>query len=167
MPDPAELNDESMEVAAAISRTARSSGHTVAVAESLTSGAIASHLGASEASSEWFAGGVVAYAKKVKFDVLAVAPGPVVTDSCARQMASGVARLTSADLAVAVTGVGGPDPEEGKPAGTVFIAVSSRTGVRSEEFRFDGDPTEVVRATTLEALRMLAAEGAALGPTAG
>lgn len=64
------------------------------MAESLTSGSIAGRLGAAEAASDWFCGGVVAYASSVKYKVLGVDPGPVVTAPCARQMAQGVCDLT-------------------------------------------------------------------------
>ncbi len=51
----------------------------------------------------------------MKFDVLGVQPGPVVTPECAEGMARGVGRLLGADVAIAATGVGGPEPSEGKP----------------------------------------------------
>lgn len=147
--------EESRVVAESISRTARRSRRRVAVAESLTSGAIASQLGASPAASEWFLGGVVAYSIDVKSSVLGVDRGPVMTAACARQMAAGAARVTGADCAVAVTGVGGPDPEEDTPVGTVFIAVQAGEASRVEECHFTGDPTEIVHATTLRALQLL------------
>jgi nicotinamide-nucleotide amidase len=156
-PDRARPNRDPSDDAASIARALKRSSQTVAVAESLTSGSIASSLGAAEDASEWFRGGVIAYASEVKFDVLGVRPGPVVTAGCARQMASGVAALTGADFALAVTGVGGPEPEEGKPVGTVFIAVRSPDGDRVEECHFDGGPAEIVHATTARGLRMLAA----------
>jgi len=81
-------------------------GLTVAVAESLTSGRLASALGEAPDASEWFRGAVVAYASAVKFDVLGVTPGPVVTASCAREMATGARNLLAADVSVAGTGVG-------------------------------------------------------------
>lgn len=121
----------------------------------MTSGSLSSHLGAAEASSDWFLGGVIAYAKAVKFNVLGVEPGPVVTASCATQMLSGVLRLTGADFAAAVTGVGGPGPEEGKPSGTVFIAAGQAGDIRVLEHHFGGDPAQVVHETTVAALQML------------
>jgi nicotinamide-nucleotide amidase len=133
-------------------------GWTVAVAESLTSGRIAACLGAAPDASSWFAGGVVAYASGVKFKVLNVDPGPVVSGRCAAQMARGVASLTEADFAVAATGVGGPGAEEGQPAGTVFLAVSSEAGEVVTQHRFDGEPAEVVeRATTTAVQHLLSA----------
>jgi nicotinamide-nucleotide amidase len=157
MPDPAELDEESARYAAEVSEAARRSGRTVAVAESLTSGAIASHLGAAESASDWFAGGVVAYSSEVKFTVLGVDRGPVVTSSCALQMAAGVARLTGAGFAVSVTGVGGPDPEEERPPGTVYIAVHTPEGETVEEHLFPGDdPQQILRETIRSALHVLA-----------
>ncbi|TDU88048.1 nicotinamide-nucleotide amidase [Kribbella voronezhensis] len=155
MSDPAEQSDDGAELAAEISELVRKHDRTVAVAESLTSGNIACRLGAAPAASGWFAGGVTAYASAVKFEVLGVTPGPVITATCAVQMADGVARLTHADYAAAVTGVGGPDPEEGHPAGTVFAAVHTPTGTDFTEYHFDGPPETVVESATREALRML------------
>jgi nicotinamide-nucleotide amidase len=128
---------------------------TVSAAESVTSGSVACRLGAAPEASEWFAGAVIAYASRVKFEVLGVTPGPVITADCARQMAQGVARLTGSDIGVAITGVGGPDPVEGHPAGTVFIAVSTPAGQTATEHYFQGDPAQVVQSATAEALAML------------
>src|SRR6187402_1462787 len=85
---------------------------TVATAESLTSGTVAKTLGAGPNAADWFCGGVVAYQEPVKFDVLGVREGPVVTAECAEQMATGVRKLLGADVVVSATGVGGPDPSE-------------------------------------------------------
>ena len=67
-------------------------------------------------------------------------------------MATGCVRVTGADLAVAITGVGGPDPEEGRKPGTVFIAVAGRQGSEVFEHAFDGSPEEVVDQATVAAL---------------
>jgi nicotinamide-nucleotide amidase len=159
-------SEEMLQVTASLSGVLQRSGHSVAVAESLTSGSIASRLGAAEAASDWFCGGVVAYASSVKYKVLGVDPGPVVTASCARQMAQGVCDLTGSDLAVAITGVGGPDPVEGQPAGTVFIAAGGAGTFRVEQFQLPGGPEEVLRSATLAALRMLLEEAQAAGSAA-
>jgi nicotinamide-nucleotide amidase len=152
---PDELREETAAQAAAISRRMRDTGFTLAVAESLTSGAVASALGAAEAASDWFRGGVVAYASEVKFELLKVTRGPVVTAECASQMATGVAQLLRADVGLALTGVGGPGPTEGRPAGTVFLSVQGPGIDRTDECHFPGAPTEVVLAATLHGLRML------------
>lgn len=124
-------------------------GCTVAAAESLTSGHLASALGEAPDASVWFRGAVVAYAEAVKFDVLGVTPGPVITASCASEMASGVLDLLAAGIAVAVTGVGGPGRAEGVPSGTVFVALSRAGGVTEcAELHFPGPPEVVVRRAT-------------------
>lgn len=151
----AELTDDAAELAGRVADVARDKGLTVAVAESLTSGSIAGRLGAAPEASSWFVGGVVAYASEVKFKVLGVDPGPVVTARCATQMARGVARLMGADFAVAATGVGGPEPDEGHPAGTVFLAISVGSDEEVTHHRFDGDPSEVVGLSTVAALQKL------------
>lgn len=130
-------------------------GWTVATAESLTGGTIATVLAAAPSAGTWFRGGVVAYSPEVKFELLGVPCGPVVTEECARTMAEATARLLGADLCVAVTGVGGPDPDEGHPAGTVWLAVTSPGGSRTEKAQFEGDPPDILVATTDRALALL------------
>lgn len=151
------MNDDA--AAAQTARIARSllrSGGTAAAAESVTGGNVTSHLSAGESASDWFHGGVIAYSEEVKFSVLNVDRGPVITDRCAEQMAVGVAKLLKTDYAVATTGAGGPGEQEGKPAGTVFIAVATPDGSRVVEYHFGGDPSEVVRQATAQALTNLA-----------
>ncbi len=70
-------------------------------------------------------------------------------------MAEGALRLTGADLVVSITGVGGPDPEEDHPAGTVIVCAGSHDALQTFEHAFDGPPEEVVRLATLQALRHL------------
>jgi competence/damage-inducible protein CinA-like protein len=129
------VDDESMEHAVAKLLAAR--GLTLAVAESLTGGLVASRLVDVPNASDWFRGGVVSYATDVKFSVLGVPEGPVVTAEAAAAMATGVRRLLGADIGLGVTGVAGPDPMEGLPPGTVFLAAAI------------GDAEPVVRPVTL------------------
>lgn len=142
----------------------RERGLTVAVAESLTGGAISTALAKGPESSEWFRGAVVAYSSEVKYDLLEVPDGPVVSEDAALAMAAGVCRLLGADLAVAVTGAGGPAPQDGAPPGTVWMALrdSRRGTTHSHLEKLDGPPEEVVDATTDLALVWLlaACEGA-------
>lgn len=141
----------------AVARAATRSGRTVAVAESLTCGAIVSALGRGDDAQDWLKGGVVAYRTEVKVGVLGVPEG---TDpcsaACAEQLARGVRDLLGADVAVAVTGVGGPDPQDGHPPGTVHLGASSATRTSSRELRFGGEPEEVVERTVVAALTALA-----------
>lgn len=155
MSRPDQLLDEAMNLVSNLAEQLGRTKLTVAVAESLTGGRIAAHLAAGESSAEWFCGGVVAYQSEVKYRVLGVDRGPVVTAKAAKQMAAGVRELHGADIAVAVTGAGGPDPQDGQPVGTVFIGFADANGEQVEEYHFDGEPEDVVAATTVAALRML------------
>lgn len=119
-------SEEIRDLASAIAIAMRRRKCTVAVAESLTSGNVGRELGAAEGASQWFLGGVIAYAKSVKFSLLGVDPGPVVTALCAHQMADGVARLTGADFTVALTGVGGPEEEEAQSPGLAQLNPKQR-----------------------------------------
>ena len=139
-------------IADALTRT----GRAAASAESLTGGNVSAALSAIEGASGWFRGGVVAYAETVKYDLLAVSPGPVITAAAARQMAVSVARLLGADFAVSTTGVGGPGPQEGLPQGTVFIGLATPDGGSARRYTFDGEPAEIVRQSTRQALQDLA-----------
>ena len=144
------------ELARTLSGLLKGTGIKVAVAESLTGGSIATHLSGAPDAMQWFHGGVVAYVPQVKQQVLGVPPGPVVTIECAEAMAEGVAELLGADLAVAVTGVGGPEPYEGKPPGTVCFSVWTKSGYqRSQTLQLPGGIKEVLVATALHSLEML------------
>ena len=106
----------------------RERGSTLAVAESVTGGLIGGRITNVPGSSSVFRGGVVCYASDVKFDVLGVTPGPVVSESAAVEMARGVRRVLNSSVSLAVTGVAGPDEQDGKPAGTLCIGVVLEDG---------------------------------------
>lgn len=135
--------------------TASERGLTLGCAESLTAGTLAARLGAAKGSSEWFRGGIVAYSREVKHGLLDVPEGPVVSDTAVRVMAESTARLLDAGIVVAVSGAGGPDPQDGRPPGTVCFATTGPDGTRSEEQHFDGDPEKVLAQTVRHALALL------------
>jgi len=120
------VDDEAMEHAVAKVLVER--GLTLAVAESLTGGLVASRLVNVAGASDWFRGGIVSYASDVKHDVLGVPAGPVVTSVAASAMASGVRLRLGADIGLGVTGVAGPDEQDRQPPGTVFMAVALGDG---------------------------------------
>lgn len=126
------VDDDTMEAAVGVLLEDR--GLSLAVAESMTGGLVASRLVDVPGSSGWFKGGVVSYDSQVKFDVLGVRRGPVVCDEAAIEMAEGVRKLLKTDVGLSVTGVAGPAEQEGQPVGTVWfgIAIGDR-------------PTEAVR----------------------
>jgi nicotinamide-nucleotide amidase len=122
-----------------LSRLAQERGLTIAVAESLTSGLLASEVGKGENAGDWFSGGVVAYRMPVKVEVLGV---PKALDpcspECAQALAEGVRTLLRSDIAVATTGVGGPDPEDGHLPGTVYLGWASAQGAGAPASRVAG-----------------------------
>ncbi|MFC6146343.1 CinA family protein [Corynebacterium nasicanis] len=134
-------------------------GYTVAVAESLTGGTLSAELAAVEGSSDWFAGGLVAYQTATKVAVLGVPAGcPVISAQCVSTMASSLADLLSADAVVSVSGAGGPAGQDGEPPGTTWFATLVRGRARAERRHFPGTPEEVLAAARACALRLLAEE---------
>jgi nicotinamide-nucleotide amidase len=138
-----------------IAQLAKDHGFRVGAAESLTGGAVSSALAMGEEAAEWYHGCVVSYAPTVKYDVLGVTPGPLVTERCAVEMVTGVAKVLDVDAAVSTTGAGGPGPEEGQPAGTVHVGLYVRGEVSSHRLDLEGDPGEVVEAATEQSLGLL------------
>jgi nicotinamide-nucleotide amidase len=134
-------DDEPMEAVVGGLLLAR--GHTLAVAESLTGGLVASRLVAVPGASEWFRGGVVSYASEVKHEVLGVPEGPVVSEAAAMAMADGVRRLLGADVGLATTGVAGPTEMEGQPPGTVWLGLAVGDDVGAVHVRLPGDRDRV------------------------
>lgn len=136
-------------------------GATVAVAESLTGGLIGATITSVAGASKAFRGGVISYATEVKRDVLGV-PGELlrregaVHPEVAAAMAAGAARLCEATYGVAVTGVAGPEPQDGKPVGTVYAAVSGPGGqIWSRELRLDGSRERIRVGTVDEVVDLL------------
>lgn len=103
-----------------------SRGYTLAIAESLTAGLAAGRFANTPGASRVFLGGVVAYDAKVKHELLRVSTDKIVSETCAAEMAEGVRQLLGADVGLGVTGVAGPDEQDGEPVGTVCLAVVRR-----------------------------------------
>lgn len=128
----------------------RSSGRTIACAESLTGGGVSARLAGVPGASDAFRGGVVAYQEDVKRDVLGVraetlaGPG-VVSEACAREMAAGVRGLLGADVGISLTGAAGPEPHGGQPPGTIWIALDAGEVRHARGFRVRGERDRVTR----------------------
>lgn len=139
---------------------------TVAVAESLTGGQLAAAITAVPGASAVFRGSVTAYATDLKASVLGVDAGLLtevgaVHAEVARQMAAGVRRLCRADVGIATTGVAGPQPQDGRPVGTVFVAVAGQDSAEAEQCSFGYRPGDdawdrarIQRLSTTAALRL-------------
>jgi nicotinamide-nucleotide amidase len=135
---------------------------TISVAESLTGGLIGATLTGTAGASAAFRGGVIAYATELKAELLGVPldllerEGAVHPDVAAA-MAAGVRNLTRSDYGLAVTGVAGPDPQDGRPVGTVHIALRGPgDGVWHRDLLLDGDREAIRTGTCREALGLLA-----------
>jgi PncC family amidohydrolase len=162
-------------IASDVIRLLRAAGETLGVAESLTAGGVMAAITSVSGASAAFRGGVVSYATPLKQELLGVSAAliareGVIHGDVAAQMAEGARRVTSFDGAapttwgIGTTGVAGPDLQDGKPAGTVFIAVASPAGARVfGPFRFPGSREQVREATVLEALARLRDELVASG----
>ncbi|TVR38714.1 MAG: competence/damage-inducible protein A [Cryomorphaceae bacterium] len=134
---------------------------TLAVAESCTGGYLSEMITSVSGSSDYYLGGVISYHRMLKSGVLGVDEAVIdaetaVCEKVAVQMADGVRKLTGADVALATTGIAGPDggtPEN--PVGTVWIGISSAAGSRAERFTFGRNRSRNIRVASLFALNML------------
>lgn len=148
-------------VAQRVIEAARERGLRVATAESCTGGLIAATLTDVPGASEVVWGGVVSYANEVKQESLGVSAETLascgaVSEQTACEMAKGARASLGVDVTVAVTGIAGPGGAvEGKPVGTVWIAVSSQAGEDACLHHFDGDRDAVRRQTVDAALEAM------------
>ncbi|MER6132300.1 CinA family protein [Streptomyces sp. NPDC001815] len=154
--------------AAEVLRLLTVNGQTLAVAESLTGGLVAAELAAVPGASKAFRGSVTAYATDLKRDVLGVDATLLdqrgaVDPQVAAQMAAGARTVLGADWGIATTGVAGPEPQDGQPVGTVFIAVEGPSGalngdVRGRKvsaLRLNGSRTEIRKESVRRVLALL------------
>ncbi|KAG7293375.1 hypothetical protein NEMBOFW57_003423 [Staphylotrichum longicolle] len=170
------------DLAGDVIRLLRAANQTVGVAESLTAGLVMSALTSVPGASAAFRGGVVSYATPLKETLLGVdaeliAREGVIHPDVAAQMAEGARRATTPTATsleeeeavtttttttttttwgIGTTGVAGPDKQDGKPAGTVYIGIASPTGTKGlGPFMFPGSRERVREATVMEALARL------------
>lgn len=143
-------------------------GSTVAVAESLTGGLLGAALTSTPGSSSTFRGGLVVYATDLK-ETLAGVPGPLlaaegpVSAHVAAALAAGARDRLGATYGVGVTGVAGPDPQNGQPVGTVHLAVAGPAEGEVRSMRCEGDREQIRAQTVTAALSLLAEVVAARG----
>ncbi len=131
-------------------------GLTLATAESLTGGMIGTRLTEVPGASRAFVGSVVAYDGAVKRDLLGVpADVHVVSEEAVSAMAAGVCAHLGADVSVAVTGVAGPDPQDGIEPGTVWMATCVDGAVEAWRTRWPFDRTRIRQFTVITVLDAL------------
>lgn len=134
---------------------------TLATAESLTGGLVAATIVAIPGVSAVFRGGLVVYATELKHDLADVPRdllddrGPVDPDVAAR-LAEGARARCGADWGVATTGVAGPDPQDGKPVGLVYVAVAGPHDTQVNELKLSGNRADIRTESVTAVLRLLA-----------
>ena len=139
----------------------RSRGLTLGLAESLTGGLMGSRICDVAGASDVFRGSIVSYAADVKYSILGVPEGPVVTAEAASAMAAGARRVLGADVGVAVSGVAGPGPDaDGIEAGTVFVGLDlgpwgGDVGPEAFEVKLPGNRLQVRQFSAITALSAL------------
>lgn len=154
------------ELAAQIIKTFSVRGLMVGTAESLTGGLLGATLTSVPGSSSTYSGGIIAYSRHAKTSLADVSTSvldtySVVSEQTAVDMAMGAQRRLDADWVVAVTGVAGPDPQEGHEPGEVWIAVvgpvigSLGQTIQAHRYQFEGDRKSIREQTVESALRML------------
>jgi nicotinamide-nucleotide amidase len=147
------VDDEGMEDAVAKVLDAR--GLTLGVAESLTGGLVGARLASVAGASSFFRGAIVSYDSEVKFDLLGVPRGPVVSEAAAIAMAHGARKVLGADVGIAVTGVAGPTEQDGQPVGTVFLALALDGRADALHAQLPGDRERVRQFACISLLNFL------------
>jgi nicotinamide-nucleotide amidase len=151
-------DDETLE--AVVGRLLRERGRTLATAESLTGGLLGGRITGIGGSSDYYLGGVVAYATDAKAAQLGVDPALLETDGpvsepVAAAMAAGVRATFGADYGLAVTGVAGPTEQSGRRVGTLCLGVADTNGTATTTLTAPGDRTQVRLWTCAVALDLL------------
>lgn len=150
-------------VAAEVLRLLAEREQSVAVAESLTGGLVAAELTAVPGASRSFRGSVTAYATELKHRVLGVDGGLLAAEGAvnaevAAQMAAGVRGVMGASWGIATTGVAGPEPQDGQPVGTVFVAVAGPDVRKTARLRLNGSRAEIRRESARTVLELLSSQ---------
>lgn len=144
-----------------VGRLLKEKKQTLSLAESCSGGLIAHLVTSVPGSSAYFMGGVVSYSYESKTKMLGVTTETLekfgaVSEEVVTQMAEGARKEFKTDWAVSASGIAGPDGGmEGKPVGTVWIAVAGPTGVKAKKFQFGGDRERNIAVTAITALNML------------
>jgi nicotinamide-nucleotide amidase len=129
---------------------------TLGVAESVTGGLVAGRLTAIAGASDVFRGAIVSYDSEIKFDLLNVTNGPVVSESAAKEMAIGVRKTLGSDIGLALTGVAGPAEQDGVKVGTLCVGLAMPNGdVRSTTFSLPYGREQMRQFSVISALNFL------------
>ena len=133
----------------------RERGLSLGLAESVTGGLVSGRLTNVPGASDVFRGSIVSYASAVKFDLLGVPKGPVVTEAAAAAMARGVQRTLQCDVGLALTGVAGPDEQDGMPVGTLCVGIAIGAEVHARTLQMPGQREQMRQMSVISALDLL------------
>jgi nicotinamide-nucleotide amidase len=147
------LDDDTME--SVVLQLLRDRNLSLGLAESVTGGLVAARLTAIPGASDVFRGSVVSYASDVKFDVLGVSPGPVVSEAAAAAMAIGARRVLGSDVALSLTGVAGPTEQDGQPVGMLFVGLAIGEDVTTASLRMPGQREQMRQMSVISSLDFL------------
>ncbi len=129
---------------------------TLGIAESVTGGLMAGRLTAIAGASDVFRGAIVSYDSEVKFELLSVSRGPVVSESAAKEMAIGVRKTLGSDIGLAVTGVAGPTEQDGVKVGTLCVGLAMPNGdMRATTFSLPYGREQMRQFSVISALNFL------------
>jgi nicotinamide-nucleotide amidase len=155
------IDDETME--SVVLELLRQRQLTLGLAESVTGGLVAARLTGVAGASDVLRGSIVSYASDVKFDLLGVTEGPVVTPEAAAEMAAGARRVLGADIGLALTGVAGPAAQEDQPVGTLHVGIASDDGVTTTSLRLPGLRDQMRQFSVISSLDLLRRQLLGLG----
>lgn len=155
-----ELKEEpSLSPEARLFKLLKETGLTISVAESCTGGLVCSRLVSNPGVSEYFKEGFVTYSNKAKRRTLEVSKSTLkkqgaISGQVAKEMALGAAVNTDSDIAVAITGNAGPEAEEDKPVGLVYIGIYCQGKVKAFEYSLEGEREDIRQQAATEALML-------------
>jgi nicotinamide-nucleotide amidase len=144
------FDDETME--SVVLDMFRTRGQTLALAESVTGGLVSARLTAIPGASDVLRGCIVSYASEVKFDLLDVTRGPVVSEAAAAEMALGARRVLRSTVGLALTGVAGPTEQDGMPVGTLCIGLAIGDAMHTTTTRLAGQREQMRQMSVITAL---------------
>jgi nicotinamide-nucleotide amidase len=147
------VDDDTME--SVVLQMLRERGLSLGLAESVTGGLVAGRITGVPGASDVFRGSIVSYASEVKFDLLGVPEGPVVSEAAAAAMAVGARRVLGADVALALTGVAGPAEQDGMPVGTLCVGIAIGDDVLTRTLRLPGQRDQMRQMSVISSLDLL------------
>ncbi|MDP2293426.1 MAG: competence/damage-inducible protein A [Actinomycetota bacterium] len=147
------IDEETME--SVVLQLLRERDWSLGLAESVTGGLVAGRITNVPGASDVFRGGVVSYASDVKFDLLGVPQGPVVSEAAAAAMARGAQRVLHSHVVLSLTGVAGPAEQDGMPVGTLCVGIAIGDEVLTRTLRLPGQRDQMRQMSVISALDLL------------